>query len=296
MDKKGRAEIKPEKIKLVEELAGMFDKYPVIGILDLYKTPASALQKIKMNLKGRIVIRVAKKSSILFALEKAGKQNLKDYIKDYPALIFSNEDPFKLYSSIIKENVSVPAKPGDVPNEDIEVKAGPTDLPPGPAISTLSKVKIPAKVEGGKIAVIKDIVVCKAGTPVSVDLSSVLQMLKMEPMEVGLNVMALEEKNTVYTKEQLYVDEVKLLSDIQQALRNAFNLSINAEILTKLTIGFMLTKAQMEAKSLESEINAKSPKEGEHVEDAKPEEANPEEPKQEEPKQEAPKEESQEKS
>ena len=299
MDKKGRAEVKPEKIKLVEELAGMFNKYPVVGILDLYKTPASALQKIKMNLKGRIVIRVAKKSSILFALEKAGKQKLKDYIKDYPAIIFSNEDPFKLYSSIIKENVSVPAKPGDIPSEDIEVKAGPTELPPGPAISTLSKVKIPAKVEGGKIAVIKDIVVCKAGTPVSVDLSSVLQMLKMEPMEVGLNVVVLQEKDVLYTSEQLYVDEAKLLSDIQMAVQNAFNLSMNAEIPTKQTIGFMLAKAQMEAKSLESEINAKSPKEEpkpEAKEESKAEEAKPEEPKQEEPKQEAPKEENQEKS
>ena len=289
MEKKGRPEVKQEKLKLVEELAGMFSKYPVVGILDMYKTPASALQKIKMSLKGKVVIKVAKKSSILFALEKANKQNLKDYIKGYPGLIFSNEDPFKLYSMIIKENVSVPAKPGDVPKEDIEVKAGPTDLPPGPAISTLSKVKIPAKVEGGKIAVMKDVVVCKAGTPVSVDLSSVLQMLKLEPMETGLNVMALEEKDVVYTKEQLYVDEEKLLSDIQLAVQNAFNLSMNANIPTKQTIGFMLAKAQMEAKALEAEINAKSPEQPK-AEEAKPEAK--EEPKVEEAKtEESPKEE-----
>jgi large subunit ribosomal protein L10 len=296
MDKKGRPEVKQEKIKLVEELAGMFNKYPIVGILDMYKTPASALQKIKMSLKGKVVIKVAKKSSIMFALEKANKQNLKEYIKGYPGLIFSNEDPFKLYSMILKENVTVPAKPGDVPAEDIEVKAGPTDLPPGPAISSLSKVKIPAKVEGGKIAVMKDIVVCKAGTPVSVDLSSVLQMLKLEPMEAGLNVMALEEKDVVYTKDQLYVDEAKLLNDIRTAVQNAFNLSMNAEIPTKQTIGFMLAKAQMEAKALESEINAKSPKTEEpKTEEAKPEEK-AEEAKEEPPKEETKTEENQEKS
>lgn len=291
MEKKGRTEVKPEKLKLVEDLASMFNKYPVIGVLDLYKTPASALQKIKMSLKGKVVIKVAKKSAILFALEKANKASLKEFITGYPALIFSNEDPFKLYSSIIKQNVSASAKPGDVPKEDIEVKAGPTDLPPGPAISTLTKVKIPAKVEGGKIAVIKDTVVCKAGTPVSVDLSSVLQMLKLEPMEVGLNVIVFEEKGIVYNKEQLFVDEVKLINDIQLAVQNAFNLSMNASIPTKQTIGFMLAKAQMEAKALEAEIGKDAPKE-----EVKAEEIPKEETKQEEPKQDEAKIEEQEKS
>ena len=281
---KEKGQVKPEKLKLVEDLANMLNKYPVIGVLDLYKTPASALQKIKMNLKKRVVIKVAKKSIILFALDKVNKQNLKDYIKGYPALIFSNEDPFKLYSSIIKENVSASAKPGDVPTEDIEVKAGPTDLLPGPAISSLSKVKIPAKVEGGKIAVMKDTVVCKAGQPVSVDLSSVLQLLKLEPMEVGLNVVVFEEKGTVYNKDQLYVDEAKLLSDIQLAIQNAFNLSMNASIPTKQTIGFMLAKAQMEAKALESEINAKSPEQPKVEETKTEEQPEGEEMKQEEPK------------
>jgi large subunit ribosomal protein L10 len=279
---KEKGQIKPEKLKMVEDLASMLNKYPVIGVLDLYKTPASALQKIKMNLKDKITIKVAKKSIILFALDKANKQNLKDYIKGYPAIIFSNTDPFKLYSSIIKENVSASAKPGDVPAEDIEVKSGPTDLPPGPAISSLSKVKIPAKVEGGKIAVMKDTIVCKAGQPVSVDLASVLQLLKLEPMEVGLNIVILEEKGVVYNKDQLYVDEAKLLNDIQLAVQNAFNLSMNASIPTKQTIGFMLAKAQMEANALESEINAKSPKEEPKAEEAKPEESSKDETKTEE--------------
>lgn len=274
---KGREQVRPDKIKAVEDLASLFNKYPVIGILDLYKTPASALQKIKMNLKDKILIKVAKKRIILFALEKANKQSLKEHIKGYPAIIFSNEDPFKLYASVIKENVSAPAKPGDVPDEDIEVKAGPTDLPPGPAISTLSKVKIPAKVEGGKIAVMKDKVVCKAGEPVSIDLASVLQMLKMEPMEVGLNITVLEEKGIVYNKDQLFVDGVKLLNDIQLAVQNAFNLSMNASIPTKQTIGFMLSKAQMEAKALEAELNLDAPKEEAKAEEQPKEEVKTEE-------------------
>ena len=287
MSRKGREQVRPDKLKTVDDIATLLNQYPVVGVLDMYKTPASALQKIKMNMKDRMLIKIAKKRLILFALDKANKQNLKEYITGYPGLLFSKEDPFKLYNSIVKQNVPAPAKPGDVPEEDIEVKAGPTDLPPGPAISTLSKVKIAAKVDGGKIAVMKDKVVCKAGEPVSVELASVLQMLKMEPMQVGINVTVLQEGDNVYNKDQLFVDEVKLLSDIGLAVQQAFNLSMNASFPTKETIGFMLSKAQMEAKALEAELKLDSPKEESKKEEPKAEEAKPEEPKQEE----APKEE-----
>jgi large subunit ribosomal protein L10 len=270
--KKGRKEVRPDKIKTVEDLASLMNKYPVIGILDLCKTPASALQKIKINLKGKAVIRVAKKSLILYALEKANKQNLKEFIKGYPALILTNEDPFKLFMSIKKQMIPAPAKPGDIPEEDIEVKAGPTELMPGPAISSLSKVKIPAKVEGGKIAIMRDAVVCKAGQPVSLDLASALQLLKLEPMKVGINVTVFNEKGDIYKAEDMEVDEEKLLNDIQLAIQNAFNLSINTEYPTKETIGYMLSKAQMEAKALEAEIEKGSPKEEKPKEEAKPEE------------------------
>lgn len=254
-----RREVKPEKIKAVEDLAKLISGYNVVGILNLYKTPASALQKIKGELRDKALIKVEKKSMILFALEKVGKKNLKDHIGDYPAILLTNEDPFRLYIFLQKKKTSAPAKPGDVPKKDIEVKAGPTDLMPGPAISTLTKVKIPAKVVAGKIAIVKDKIVCKAGEKVSLDLSSALQLLKMEPMEIGLNVIALEEKGTVYTKEQLFIDVEKLFNDIRLATQNAFNLSINSGYPTKETISFIIIKAFLNAKQLGLEANIIEP-------------------------------------
>jgi len=281
MEKKGRKEVRPDKIKTVEELASLMNKYPIIGVLDMCKTPASALQKIKMNLKGKALIRVAKRRMILYAMEKAKKENLKEYIKGYPALILTNEDPFKLFMTIKKQIVPANAKPGDVPEEDIEIKAGPTELMPGPAISTLSKVKIPAKVQAGKIAIMRDFVACKAGQPVSLDLASALQLLKLQPMSVGLNVVVFDDKGTVYKAEDMFVDETKLLNDIQLAIHNAFNLSINADYPTKETIGFMLAKAQMEAKALEAELKLDAPKEEPKKEETKAEETPKEEVKEE---------------
>ena len=247
---KGRKEPRKEKIEAVEKLSEMIKSYPVIGILSLYKTPASALQKIKKELKGKAVIKVSKKSTVLLALEKAGKANLKEFITDYPALMLASLDPFRLYLFLQKKKTPASAKPGDIPANDIEVKAGPTDLPPGPAISTLTKAGLPAKVEAGKIAIMRDKVVCKAGEKVSLELASALQLLKLEPMEIGLNVVVFDENGTIYKKEQLFIDETKLLNDIQLAIRNAFNLSVNSGYPTKETIGFMLAKAQLQAKQL----------------------------------------------
>ena len=72
---KGRKEVRPEKIKAVEDLANLINSYNVIGILDLYKTPASVLQITKTILREKAVIKVTKKSIMLRALEKAGKEN-----------------------------------------------------------------------------------------------------------------------------------------------------------------------------------------------------------------------------
>jgi len=248
--KKDREEVRPEKIKAVEDLANLISSYNVVGILNLCKTPASVLQKTKTILREKAIIRVTKKSIMFRALEKAGKEKLKEFVKDYPALMLTNQDPFKIYNFLQKKKIFAFAKPGDIAEKDIEIKAGPTGLMPGPAISTLTKVKIPAKVEGGKIAVIRDKVVCKAGEKISLGIASALQLLKLKPMKIGLNVIVLEERGVVYRGEQLFVDEEKVFNDFQIAVQSAFNLSINSGYPTKETISFMITKAFLNAKQL----------------------------------------------
>ena len=97
----------------------------------------------------------------------------------------------------------------------------------------------------------KDKVILKAGGNVSSDLAAALNLLKMEPVEIGLSLVALLEKSNVYTKEQLFVDLDKALDDLSLAVSYAFNLSINSGYPTKQTIEFMLAKAYQEAKALE---------------------------------------------
>ena len=118
-------------------------------------------------------------------------ENLKPLIADLPsqpALMFTEEDPFKIYLTISNLKSDTYAKDGDIVDTEILVTAGPTSLLPGPVISEFAKVKIPAGVEAGKIAVKKDTVVAKAGDKVSKDLANILRKLNIKPMKVKMNV------------------------------------------------------------------------------------------------------------
>ena len=274
MDRKGRETVKPEKLKTVEEIVNLIGKYKVIGLLGFNKTPASTIQIMKSLLRGKAVIKVAKKRLVLFALEKAGKQNLKEHVEGYPGLLLTDMDPFKIYNYLERNKVPAAAKAGDAPDKDIVINEGPTELMPGPAISTLTKVKIPAKVQGGKIGILKDFTAVKAGEKISLDMASALQLLKLKPMVTGLTITMMEDNGIVYTGDQLLVDEDLVLGNIQRAIQNAFNLSMNSSYPTKETIRFMISKAYLSAKALESQTGA--PKE-------EPKEKKPAEEKQEAP-------------
>ena len=249
-----RQNIRPEKIKQVDDLANLINKEKVVGILDLYKLPTSALQKIKWELRGKVMIKVAKRNVLLKALEKTNKKDLIQYVGKYPALILTETDPFRLNKFLQKNKSFVGAKTGDIVKKDIVATAGPTDLPPGPAISTLQKVGIPAKVEGGKISVIKDKTILKGGEVVSQDLASAMQLLKMEPIEIGLGIVAVFEHGAIYKGDVLSYDEEKLLNDLAIAYNQALNLCLNAGYPTRETIGLLLVKANMEAKALETSL------------------------------------------
>jgi len=247
---KGRPEPNPIKVKQVKETLEDINSYPIVGLLNLHKMPAAALQKLKYDLKDKMKVKVLKKAVIERALEQSNKKSLLEHMNNQPALIFTKENPFAICKAIKKNKKPAFAKTGDVALNDIEISAGPTELLPGPAISTLSKAKIPSKVENGKIAILRDVVVKKKGEVVDADLASILQMLKIKPMEIGLNISAMWEDNVIYLKDVLDIDEEKTIADLNEAVIAAMNLSINAGYVTKDNVKVMIIKAFNEAKTI----------------------------------------------
>ncbi len=242
------------KYEEVEKLKNLIESYPVVGIVDMTNIPARQLQNIRAQLRGEVLIRMSKKRLIKLALEKAKREDkivkLKEYLNGQPALILTKLNPFKLYKILEKNKSPAPAKPNMVAPKDIVVPKGETPFAPGPILTELQAVGIPTKVEKGKVVVTKDVVVAKKGDVISEQLANVLNRLGIEPMEVGLNLLAAYEDGVVYTPDVLAIDPNKVMEEISEAYRRAVNLSVNSGFITKETAPLAIAKAFMEAKAL----------------------------------------------
>jgi large subunit ribosomal protein L10 len=248
-----------EKKKLaVEQLKTEFKKYSVIGIVDMHKLPAKQLQEIKDSLRGRAVIRMAKKSTIKLAIEGTGISGLgvlEKEIRNQPALLLSDVDPFELARVIDLSRSSVAAKAGDMATKEIVIKEGPTSLKPGPVIGELQRVKLPAGVDGDKIVIKKDTIIVKEGEQISKPVADVLMKLGIEPLEISLNLLAVYDRGMIYGKSILFVPKEKYESDLVNAYRSAFNLALNIGLPTEATLPILLAKACREAAGLALEAN-----------------------------------------
>jgi large subunit ribosomal protein L10 len=139
------------------------------------------------------------------------------------------------------------------------VKEGPTPLPPGPAIGDFQKLKIPAMVQGDKIAVRKDTVVAKTGDVISKDLAGMLSKLGIEPMEIRLNLVSALEKGTIYGSDVLFVPIEEYVNKVKSAGSAAFNLAVYINYFTGETMPFIIAKASREARALARSANIITP-------------------------------------
>jgi len=244
------------KEQLVEELKNNAKEYPIIGIVDLSNMPLQQLQDIRSKLRGKVVIKGGRKRLFSIVIDQLSKENkdidkLKETLEcEQPGMLFAKDNPFLLYKTLAKSRAPAPAKAGQKAPKDIIVPAGPTSFAPGPIIAELGEVGVKAGIESGKIAIKKDSLVAKEGDVISEKLASILTRLNIKPMEIGLNLVSVYEKGFVFTKKILAIDEKEFISNLEQANMWAFNLAMNAGILTPETRELMIQKAFNDAKTL----------------------------------------------
>ncbi len=250
--------VSEKKRETLREVKASIEKYPVIGLVDMHDLPARQLFHIKQQLKGKALIRMVKKRVIMLAGEESKKSGMKELtgkIQGQPALLFSEANPFELAHKIAKSVSKALAKEGDIAPIDIVIPAGPTNLPPGPAIGELQKMKIPAGVEGDKIFVKKDTRIVKEGKEISKDAAGVMAKLGIEPMEISLNLVAVLDSGTVFDKELLFIPPEHYIGQIKSAYSNALNVALNIDYLTADTLTLLLSKAHQQALSLALEAD-----------------------------------------
>lgn len=236
----------------VAELKDLVKQYSIFGVVSFESISADQLQKMRRNLRESAVLKVTRNTLNEKALKESDGSvpDMVQYIEGQTALIFTNDNPFKLYKMLAQTKTAAPIKAGTVAPFDISVTKGPTSFPPGPMLSEFQGAGIPTAVEGGKIAIKETKVVCKAGEKVSQKLATALSKLEIFPMEVGLILRAVYEDGTVYLPEVLHVDETEMFNKFVTAAQEAFNLSVNAAIPTKENIEVLIQKAHTEAVNL----------------------------------------------
>ncbi len=239
--------------RTAEELRKKISSSGIVGVINIHKLPAKNLFEIKNKLRPGATVTVVKKRVLQHVLnhsERKDMPRLSEFIAGSPALLLSEGNPFTLARRISESKAPAPAKPGDIAPRDIIVKAGPTRLPAGPAIGDLQKARIPAIVQDGKIAVKQDTVVAKQGDEISQQIADVLGKLGIHPMEIGLDIRALWEGSTVYTKDVLLVPQEKYINDLKSAHIRAFQLSVGIGYCTPENIRTFLSRARTHACSL----------------------------------------------
>lgn len=254
--------LKKDKPIEMEKIQKLVEEYPVIGIINMHNMPGRQLQEIREKLRGKAKIRMSKVSLIRMALEKSNKKNMSvllGNVKGETALLLTKENPFLIFKFLKDNRAPVAAKIGQTAPKDIPVSKGPTPLPPGPAISSFQKLGLKTTVQGGKIAITQDKVVAKAGDIINADMVGLFSLLKIEPMEVGLDMICAWEKEFVFTKSALDIDVDAILSNVQRAVWESVSLALEIGYITKDTAPLAIARAFREAKQLATRANIISP-------------------------------------
>jgi len=225
----------------VKTLSKYMQEYPVVGILNVENLPARQLQVLRAKLRKDVLITMSKKLFINRAIEfvKGSKKNfekLSESVTGMPALLFTKQNPFKVSALIMASKSKAPAKPGQVAPFDLIIPAGPTQFTPGPIISELGAVGLKTGVENGKISIKEASVIVKQGEVISDKASDILAKFNIEPMEIGLDLVAAYEDGFIYGRDVLSVSPAEYLSMIKTAASESLGLSIEIAYPTKENI------------------------------------------------------------
>jgi large subunit ribosomal protein L10 len=243
----------PKKVETIERVAELAKKYPVLAVTNLSKVRATQLMAVRKALRDHAEVYVVKNKLAILGLKKAGIKNadqLLSHLTGQNALIFSTYDPFKLFLTLDKSKVYLPARAGDKAPDDIMVPAGNTSLPAGPVLSEFREAGIPTKIEGGSIWVNKDSVAVKNGAVISPKLASLLSKLNIKPIRAGLTIALAYEDGLIYAGDLVAIDLEQYRQSLLDAYASSRGLAIIIGYVTKETAPEILAKAYREAMSL----------------------------------------------
>lgn len=251
-----------EKVAMVERIAKLAKDYPVLAVTRLSKVRSAQLMAVRKVLRGNAEIVVVKNNLAVLGLKRAGLKNADELLKNLTgqnALIFSRQDPFKLFLLLEKNRVNLAARAGDIAPTNIVVPAGNTGQQAGPVLSEFREAGIKTKIEAGSIQVVEDSVVAKPGVVISPKLASLLSRLGIKPIRAGLAIALAYENGLIYGAEAVAIDLDKYRASLLEGFASAKGLAIYIGYVTKETAPEIIAKAYREALALAVEAGEVTP-------------------------------------
>ncbi|WP_414836800.1 50S ribosomal protein L10 [Candidatus Nanohalococcus occultus] len=242
-----------EKEAKVEEFQENIENFDVVGVLDMHSLPARQLQDIKKEMKEFATVRMSRKTLMNIAIDESDRDgvdqlDLNEAVQ--PAFIFSEKDPFQLFSLIKKNKTSAAAQGGEIAPTDIEVDEGDTGIGPGPMLGKLQQAGLQVQVDDGSIHVTKSGVIIEQGEEITREDADLLNQLGIEPLEIGLDLKLAFAQDQVFTREDLDIDTEAYRKDVEAAAIRSFNLAVNAGVINDRTASTIVSKAVQNAKNL----------------------------------------------
>ena len=248
-------DIPQQKVDLVNELVNLINENSVVAVVDILNLPSKQFLQMKHALRGKAVVRMARKSALLRALEQTDSKGLVEYLKGMPAILVSSENPFMLSKILKSSKATAPAKEGTTLNKDIVIPAGETSFAPGPVVGEMQMMGVKAAIEGGKVVVKEDSVLAKEGEVVDKKKADLMAKLGLEPIEIGLDMVAAYENGLIFTSDVLNIDTEETLSQLAIASANAFGLAYSIKYPTSDNIEMFIKEAFVQAKGLAMEVD-----------------------------------------
>lgn len=239
------------KIEQIGSAISDMKKYKTVVLLDLRKLPTALFQSLRKKIReegGKVLVL---KKPVLSRVLASNKKLAKEAEQcDKPmALIYTNSSPYSVNSFFKEHKKKRAAKVGEEATSEIVVPEGETDLPPGPALSELKAAGLNVQIKAGKIAVVKDSVVAKAGEKLTAPKIKALQTLGVKPFEIMARMTIAFDGEYLYTKEILDIGDT-IHTDLKSSMSMATNFALNANYPTSSTIELLLQNALRQSVNL----------------------------------------------
>jgi large subunit ribosomal protein L10 len=245
----------------IEEFERLIDEHDAVGVVNVEGIASKQFQQLRRNLHGSAQVRVGRNTLMRRALDEKGLDDLAGYVEGQTGLLLTDDNPFSLYQKIEEGKSSAPISAGQEATDEVVVPEGDTGFDPGPVVGDLQQAGISARIEDGSIKVVEDSVVLEEGEEATPEIAEALSKLDIEPLEVGLDLRALVEKDegTVLEPDTLDIDVDEYRADLESAAAGAFNLGVNAGVVNETTRDSLLSKAYRDALAVGIEAGVYEP-------------------------------------